>query len=517
MNTPSGAARVRKLYGQQVVLVPYVMPGFDLAKVCIKLYAQQAGPQTIGMVLMNHGLFTWGHTAKQSYDRMIDLVSKAENYLKRHKAWNIGLSKVKPPQTDPTEIALLRQSISRAAGSPMIVQHHTDGLSLNFVGHKDVASIARRGPATPDHVIRTKRVPQLGRDVTGFMQDYRKYFQTHAAKSKQPLTMLDPAPRVVLDAKLGVCTIGKTAREASIAWDVYRQTMEMIVRAEALEAWKPLGAREIFEVEYWDLEQAKLKTSAQTPMFQGEVMLVTGAASGIGLACARAFLARGAAVVGLDLNPAVKEVVKHPGFLGLVGDISSEAVLRQALAQTVAHFGGLDMLVLNAGIFPSSQPIGALDAATWRKTMQINLDANLNLMREAHPLLKLAPQGGRVVVIASKNVPAPGPGAAAYSASKAALTQLARVAALEWGTDNIRVNVLHPNAVFDTGLWTDEVLAKRAASYKQSVEEYKRSNVLKTEVTSHHVAELAADLCGPSFSRTTGAQIPIDGGNDRVI
>ncbi|HEY8835427.1 MAG TPA: SDR family oxidoreductase, partial [Chthoniobacterales bacterium] len=162
-------------------------------------------------------------------------------------------------------------------------------------------------------------------------------------------------------------------------------------------------------------------------------------------------------------------------------------------------------------------PIESIAGAEWRRVFSVNLDANLALLRESHPLLKLAPRGGRVVVIGSKNVAAPGPGAAAYSASKAALTQLARVAALEWGGDGIRVNTLHPNAVFDTGIWTDDVLKARAASYGISVEEYKRNNVLKTEVRSSDVGELAAELCGPAFSKTTGAQIPIDGGNERVI
>ena len=149
--------------------------------------------------------------------------------------------------------------------------------------------------------------------------------------------------------------------------------------------------------------------------------------------------------------------------------------------------------------------------------MSVNLDANLSFMREAYPLLKLAPRYGSVVVIGSKNVPAPGPGAAAYSASKAALNQLMRVAALEWGADGIRINTLHPNAVFDTGIWTEEVLAARAKHYGLTVDEYKRNNVLKTEVTSHDVAELAAELCGSLFAKTTAAQVPVDGGNDRVI
>jgi NAD(P)-dependent dehydrogenase (short-subunit alcohol dehydrogenase family) len=175
------------------------------------------------------------------------------------------------------------------------------------------------------------------------------------------------------------------------------------------------------------------------------------------------------------------------------------------------------MLVLNAGIFPMSAPIASLSADDWRRTMHINLDANVDLMRACHPLLKLSLRGARVVIIGSKNVAAPGPGQAAYSASKAALQQLARVAAFEWGADGIRVNTLHPNAVFDTGIWTPEVLEQRAASYGLSVEGYKTNNVLKVEVTSQDVAELAAELCGPLFAKTTGAQISIDGGNDRVI
>jgi NAD(P)-dependent dehydrogenase (short-subunit alcohol dehydrogenase family) len=230
-----------------------------------------------------------------------------------------------------------------------------------------------------------------------------------------------------------------------------------------------------------------------------------------------ALRARGAAVVALDINPAIGELDMGPAVLGLPCDVTDVAAVAAAFEQAVQRFGGLDMLVLNAGIFPASRPIATLGQAEWERTLRVNLDANLALLREAHPLLKLAPRGGRVAVIGSKNVPAPGPGAAAYSASKAALTQLARVAALEWGADNIRVNVLHPNAVFDTGLWTDEVLRARAASYGLSVEQYKTNNLLRVEVTSRQVAELAAELCGPLFACTTGAQIPVDGGNERVI
>jgi NAD(P)-dependent dehydrogenase (short-subunit alcohol dehydrogenase family) len=192
-------------------------------------------------------------------------------------------------------------------------------------------------------------------------------------------------------------------------------------------------------------------------------------------------------------------------------------VVERALASAVATFGGLDLLLLNAGIFPPSREIAALDLAEWRRVLAIDLDANLLFLRRCHPLLRLAPRGGRVVVIGSKNVPAPGRGQAAYSAAKAALQQLARVAALEWGKDGIRVNTVHPNAVFDTALWTPERLAERAAAYGLDVATYRKSNVLGVEVRARDVAEAAAELCCPAFSRTTGAQIPVDGGNERVI
>ena len=208
---------------------------------------------------------------------------------------------------------------------------------------------------------------------------------------------------------------------------------------------------------------------------------------------------------------------QRPDFLGIACDVGSEDQLRNALQRTADAFGGLDMLVLNAGIFPTGCRVESLASDQWRRVMQINLDANFHLMREAHAYLKLAPRGGRMVIIGSKNVPAPGPGAAAYSASKAALNQLARVAALEWGADGIRVNSVHPNAVFDTGLWTEEVLASRAQYYGLSVDAYKKNNVLGVEVSSRDVAELAAEMCGPLFAKTTGSQVPVDGGNDRVI
>jgi len=353
--------------------------------------------------------------------------------------------------------------------------------------------------------------------VKGYAEAYKKYFAAYAPSANKPKSMLDPAPRVILDKDLGVCAVGRNAKEAAIVFDIYAHTMEIIQRATLLGGYRALAEKDIFDVEYWDLEQAKLKKVGVPPVFSGEVVLVTGAASGIGKACVESLLARGAVVVGLDINPAIESLHERPDFLGFTCNVTQEKELNEALEKTVRAFGGLDMLVLNAGVFPAGWRIESLSTDEWRRVMQINLDANLELMREAHPLLKLAPKGGRVVVIGSKNVPAPGPGAAAYSASKAALNQLMRVAALEWGEDNIRINTVHPNAVFDTGIWTEEVLQTRAKHYGLSVEEYKKRNVLKVEVTSRDVAELAAELLGPLFAKTTGAQIPVDGGNERII
>jgi rhamnose utilization protein RhaD (predicted bifunctional aldolase and dehydrogenase)/NAD(P)-dependent dehydrogenase (short-subunit alcohol dehydrogenase family) len=530
-NTPGADGRIREIYGDRLVVIPYAMPGFKLVRLCAQLFPKHASTNTLGMLLMNHGLFAFGDTAKQAYERMIELVTLAEEYLARHGAWPSFLRKQEPSaktaggtnhsresgnsvNNQRLEIAALRKAVSAAAGGPIFLSVHDDPDALAFARRPDVADIATQGPATPDHVIRTKRIPMIGRDVCAYAKAYREYFTEFGSAV---LKMLDPAPRVILDPHLGMCAVGRTANDAAIAEDIYRHTMHMIANAITLGGWRALSPRDIFEVEYWDLEQAKLRKGGAPPVFAGEVALVTGAASGIGKACAESLLARGAAVIALDVAPAITQTFKRKDYLGIQCDLTNEVHISDALEQGVRTFGGLDMLVLNAGIFPKSAPVAALSTEVWRKTMSINLDANLVLLRECHPLLKLSPRGGRVVIIGSKNVPAPGPGAAAYSASKAAVQQLARVTALEWGADRIRVNTLHPNAVFDTAIWTPEVLATRAASYKLSVEEYKTNNILKCEVTSRDVAELAAELCGPIFSRTTGAQIPVDGGNERVI
>ncbi|MFN0305065.1 MAG: bifunctional aldolase/short-chain dehydrogenase [Burkholderiales bacterium] len=517
-NTADGTGRIQQVFGERVIAIPYLIPGFDLAQYVARAYQHQATPATIGVVLMNHGIFSFGATARESYERMILLVGTAEKYLDAEHAWAVtGSHSTVSATVESIDLAQLRRDIAAVAGFPIIMRIRTTAQTLAFARHPEVARISQQGPATPDHVIRTKRTPMIGTDVAAFVEDYRRYFEAHAPRAKEPKTMLDPAPRMVLDPRFGLASIGRTAKDAAIVEEIYEHTIDIVLRAEALGGYRALPAHDIFNVEYWDLEQAKLRKGGAAPPFAGEIALVTGAASGIGKATVTALLARGAAVVGLDLDPAITTLHQRADYLGVVGDVTNPEAIGGALSTTVARFGGLDMLILNAGIFPAGRDIKDLGLAEWRRVMAVNVDANLLLMHACHPYLKLAPRGGRVVVIGSKNVPAPGPGAGAYSASKAALNQLTRIAALEWGVDGIRINTLHPNAVFDTGIWTDAVLAERAKRYGLTVDAYKRNNVLATEVTSKDVAELAAEMCGPLFAKTTGAQLPVDGGNERVI
>ncbi|RMH16566.1 MAG: bifunctional aldolase/short-chain dehydrogenase [Gammaproteobacteria bacterium] len=516
-NTEDGEARIREIYGERVVVIPYIMPGFDLARLCNEIFSREAHAGTEGMVLLNHGIFTFGETARESYERMIQLVDEAESYLQDKQAWKLPVMHAEPQSIELSEIAALRQAVSEVAGRPMILNCDDANDKLAFAQHEDIARISQQGPATPDHVIRTKRLPMLGRDVSGFQREYQAYFDRNAPLAKDEKQILDQAPRVILDNKLGLVSVGKSMKDASIINDIYSHTINIIRRGERLGGYRALPEKDIFDVEYWDLEQAKLKKAGADPIFSGEVALVTGCVSGIGRACVNALLKRGAAVIGLDIDINVETMLDSVAFLGLQCDLTNTEQVMQVLERGVKHFGGVDILILNAGIFPESERVAELSDSTWRKVMSINLDANLVLLRTLYPILKMAPAGGRVAVIGSKNVPAPGPGAAAYSVSKAALNQLARVLALEWGEDNIRINSLHPNGVFDTALWTEEILQQRARHYGISVDEYKRNNLLHTEVRSCDVAELACELCGPLFSRTTGAQIAVDGGNDRVV
>ena len=367
-NTSNGEERIREIYGNRVVIVPYVMPGFDLAKEVGLLFSEMASDETEGMVLLNHGIFSFGDTARESYERMIDLVNVAEQYLVNQNAWDNEkpLIDVKSKKIR-NDVAQLRQKISSVAGNPVLFNLTNSLRGISFSYQDDVEKIATRGPLTPDHVIRTKRIPMIGRDVEKYVKEYVSYFNAHNTNAKEKKTMLDPAPRVILDKEFGLCAVGKNMSEIGIISDIYEHTMESILRAEKLGGFKALLASDIFDIEYWDLEQAKLLKNTNSLEFQGEVVLITGAASGIGKSCVQSFLNRGAAVVGIDIDSSIETNYEHKNYLGLICDVTNEEAIEVMLEKSVCHFGGLDMIVLNAGIFPEGRMVSQLSIKEWNK------------------------------------------------------------------------------------------------------------------------------------------------------
>ncbi|MAP64305.1 MAG: bifunctional aldolase/short-chain dehydrogenase [Microbacterium sp.] len=502
-------AEIADALGGGVRVLPYVMPGFPLAR----LIARTDVGGVDAIVLRNHGLFTFGDDVDAVLQRHRELVARAGEVVGTTD-WGAE-GEVVACRGAAVDIARLRREISDVAGVPMHVRQSTSAKADAFARRDGVAARTSRGTATPEHVLYTKREPLVGRDVAGFADAYRSYVERNSGRATSALTPLDPAPRVVLDPEWGLLVVGETVKAMRVTHDVAVHTMDIIDAADRLGGYRSLGEGDTFDIEYWSLEQAKLAGRARKPL-TGEVAIVTGAASGIGRAVAERLLDDGAAVVGLDLNPSVADAFSEESWRGVVGDVSDGDVLAEAVDLAVRDFGGVDMVVVGAGIFPPSQPIAELDDGAWDRAFRVNVTAPARLLRASQPYLALAPRGGRVVLVSTKNVAAPGPGVAAYSASKAAAAQLARVAALEWAEHGIRVNQVEPDAVFDTAIWTPELLKARAAHYGLTVEEYRTRNLLHVEVTSATVADAVAAFC-ESFPATTGAHLTVDGGNDRVI
>lgn len=514
-NTPNGKDRIRDVYGQDVAIVPYVMPGFVLARYVYELTKALDWKTCKGIVLLNHGLFTFADEAKVSYENHIALVTRAENYIKKQK---VKIASAKPRALNLTELARVRHAVSLAQKAAVIAHLNTDAKHAGFSNLPNAAAIATRGTLTPDHVIRTKPVPVILKDdtvadVQAFAKDYKAYFDKH---TDGKLQCLDPAPRWAVWPGQGTVTFGRSLKETQITADIVEHTIEAIQCAEAMGGWKVLSAKDIFQMEYWELEQAKLAKADKPLSLQGKVALVTGAAGGIGQAAVDALVAQGAHVAALDIRPEITGQFASKNVLGVVCDVTKDEDIAAGIEAAVRRFGGLDILVSNAGVFPPSENIADIKPQTWDTSIALNLTSHQRLLSAAVKYLKFG-INPTAIIVGSKNVPAPGPGASAYSAAKAGLTQLARVAALELGKDGIRVNIVHPNQVFDTGIWTREVLEKRARHYNMSVQEYKTNNVLGTEITSQDVARLICIMAGAAFAKTTGAQIPIDGGNERVI
>ncbi|MDX8408565.1 MAG: bifunctional aldolase/short-chain dehydrogenase [Mariprofundales bacterium] len=516
-HAPDGEAIVRQIFGDSMLIIPYVMPGFDLAKMVYQRTREADWSHIEGMILLQHGVFTFANEAEESYGRMIEIVSRAEQYLAKQTQPMKTTGSV--PQVDLTQLAAIRGAVAKIRGGGCIARLASDPQAAAFAARDDLESITGRGPMTPDHIIRTKQTPvvvdaKFEGQLRAFTNSYEAYFNRNKDDHH---TMLNPAPCWGLWRGIGALAFGSDIQSANIIGDISRHTMRAIDAAEQLGGWHALAEAELFAVEYWELEQAKLAKSGNKPALNGRIALVTGAASGIGKATVLALKQAGCVVAALDIDQA--GLAKWQGdaaILPLICDLTDATQISASIAACVRAFGGLDIVISNAGIFPASSHIATMDDTVWQQSLTLNLSAHMQLLRAATPFLKLGIEPA-VVINGSKNVPAPGPGAGAYSVAKAGLTQLARVAALELGGDGIRVNTVHPNAVFDTAIWSDAVLQARASHYGMTVEAYKHNNILKKEITSHDVARMMVAMCGATFAATTGAQVPIDGGNERVV
>ncbi len=515
-NHPEGEERVRAVFGGKVLTVPYVMPGFILARTVWELIRGRdlAAEGIRGIILMNHGIFTFADDARGSYESMIEMVSAAEAAL---DASGAKLASVPPAPADLLGLAELRGRVSKLRGAAMIARLDSTEAAAGYASLPNIADLATRGPATPDHSIRTKRIPAvLGEDKAASLQSYASEYAAYFERHANGQTMLDPAPRVVVWPGQGVVGFGQSVADAEAILDIARATWETVQKAESTGGWRALSEKDIFDVEYWDLEQAKLRKGGQPKVHQGKVALVTGSAAGIGFACAEALALQGAKVIGLDLSPEIEEGMASLGGIGRIVNLTNDEAVIEAVESTVRQFGGIDIVVSNAGIFTAGQYLDDLAQENWDKSMAVNLTSHQKLLKYTIPYLKHGIDAA-IVLVGSRNVQAPGAGAASYSCAKAALTQLCRVAALELAPVGVRCNIIHPDAVFDTKLWTPENLARSAERYGMTVEEYKSRNLLRTEIKSRDVGAMVAAMASPLFGKTTGAQIPVDGGNDRVI
>ena len=451
---------------------------------------------------------------------MIELVGKAEEFLQtKSSAAQLAVANYQASSQDYLQLSRLRKAAAGLIGRPVLLRLDTSEAAAGFASLKNCHELATRGPLTPDHTIHTKAFAAIFEadplpGLRQFQADYLAYFENHSDASHQ---CLDSMPRYGVWREKGMLYLAINQKRLGIVQDISRHTIRAIQMAEYLDAWQALPPQDLFDVEYWELEQAKLKSSAARPEFEGKIAVVSGAASGIGKACVEKLVQQAAVVLALDIADGFEaQYADKASVLALRCDVTDSNAIQAALHQVLLKFGGIDILVSNAGSFPASQSIEDMDESVWEASQQLNLSSHMKMLRACIPYLR---QGidPAVVIVASKNVPAPGPGASAYSVAKAGLTQLARVAALELGGEGIRVNVLHPNAVYDTAIWTEEVLASRAKHYGLSVEQYKTANILKTEVAASDVAEAVAVFAGRSLAKTTGAQLAVDGGNERVI
>ncbi|MCK5877092.1 MAG: SDR family NAD(P)-dependent oxidoreductase, partial [Candidatus Marithrix sp.] len=370
-NTANGRERIEQIYGKRVLIIPYVMPGFLLAKQVYMLTKNIDWNQLEGLILMNHGVFTFADDAKNSYINMVNLVTEAENYLQQNNTLTNNQTSNLSPEINLLELAKLRKDISTVKGCAVIAKLHPNP----FAQRDDVATISTRGPLTPDHVIRTKQIPFIvGNKIEDYVQNYKEYF---ARNTDGKLTSLNPAPCWAIWPQIGLVNFGRNNKEADIVTDITEHTVRAIETAETLSGWQALPETDIFAVEYWELEQAKLSKKSSALPLQGKIALVTGAASGIGKACVEELHAQGAAVVAVDINPTILNQ-QSADIQGIVGDITKDT--QNIVEATIRKFGGLDILLSNAGTFPSSVEISEMNQDVWDASMAINLTSHQRLL-----------------------------------------------------------------------------------------------------------------------------------------
>ena len=540
-NMPASESILRDVYGDGTSVAPYIRPGFQLSKLVGRLVRDQ--PAIKGVVLANHGLFTWGDSAKQAYDNHLELVTEAEEYAERQGAGKRAFGAVSTPALDAatrrrvaSDIApTLRGAVARHQHGVLRYDDSPDVLEL--VGSALGDEVSAVGPATPDHIIQTKRLPLwLGNDhpedvggllarlptaVEEYAEEYRRW---HGQHSMEDTPMLDPYPRVVLVPGVGMWTTGRDARATLVTGDIYHHSIDVMRAAQSLGGYVSLSSQDAFEAEYWPLELYKLGLSPRGGELAGRVALITGGAAGIGRAIALRLASEGAHVVVTDIDgdgaqAVATQVVDRYGLgrgIGLAMDVTNQQDVAEAFRTTVIAYGGLDILVSNAGIAPTGS-MHEMSLALWQKAFDVNTTGHFLVAQEAVKIMRQQGIGGNLVFVGTKNVPAPGGDFGAYSASKAAEVQLARVLAIENGSHGIRCNIINPDAIFEgSGLWSTEVRQQRAEAHNVDVDQledfYRQRNLLKQRVLAEDVAETALYLASNRSAKTTGAMIPVDGG-----
>jgi rhamnose utilization protein RhaD (predicted bifunctional aldolase and dehydrogenase)/NAD(P)-dependent dehydrogenase (short-subunit alcohol dehydrogenase family) len=529
---PDAADRCADLYGGRMGIVPYIMPGFLLAKKAAEVF--ECDPAVEGLVLLQHGVFTFAEDARDSYERMIGVVSLAEDAVAH------GRKTVFVPASLPAEIAdaaavgpILRGAC--AVSDPLneghwrrfILEFRSGPEVLRYVGGAELARYGRAGVATPDHTLRTKNYPlivpapeptklaafkaEARAAVARFAADYHDYFVRHNARCGGNKRELDPMPRVILVPGLGLFGLGRSAKDARIAADLAEATIETAAGAEAIGCYRPAGEADLFDIEYWSLEQAKLGQAAEKPL-AGQVALVTGAAGAIGFATARAMAGAGAEVALLDIDDAAAAAAaKRLGgaALGLFCDVTDGASVRTAFARVAAAFGGVDIVVSNAGKAWQGR-IGEVEDSVLRESFELNFFAHQRVAQNAVRVMLAQGTGGAILFNASKQAVNPGPDFGPYGVPKAATLFLSRQYALDYGRDGIRTGAVNADRI-RSGLLTPEMIAARAKARGVGEEDYMKGNLLGREVTADDVAQ--ALLHHALMLKTTADVTTVDGGN----